>query len=114
MKRPTLKRRRDFERAYQHGRKVWNDALVAFVLPTPAEERSETFRYGLTATKKVGNAVQRNRMKRLLRESFRLSADRIRGGLDIVIVVRPPLLEMSCQEARDALLRALDRAKALR
>ena len=113
---PSLRCRWEFGRAYRHGKKVWNFAFVVYVLPTPQDVGTgpPTWRYGVTATKKVGKAVQRNRGKRLVRESLRLSANLIRDGQDIVVVVRRPALALKCPKAQRLLLDLLARGGALK
>lgn len=69
-------------------------------------------RLGLTVPRRVGNAVRRNRIKRLLREAFRLSQHELPGALDVVVVVRPheaaPLAEY--QQKLAVAFAALDEA----
>lgn len=61
----SLTRQRDFQKVYQQGRKIVGRTLVLYFLPAPDDARA------VVASRKVGNAVRRNRAKRLLREMLR-------------------------------------------
>jgi ribonuclease P protein component len=87
-----LKRRRDFLAA-SAGAKV---STAGFVLQERARGDGGPVRIGFTVSKKVGGAVERNRVRRRLREIVRLSAARnLNGGSDYVVVGRRAALEMS-------------------
>ena len=60
-------------------------------------------RFGITVSKKVGKSVQRNRVKRLVREAFRQLRPGIKAGYDIVVVGRAPACQLTCQQAQDGL-----------
>jgi ribonuclease P protein component len=82
---PRLKQRRDFQRAASRGQKVARPGLVLQALPQPGQ----ALRVGFTATKKLGNAVVRNRTKRRLREAARLLlGDGQVEGYDLVLIGR--------------------------
>lgn len=104
-----LKKRSEFQRAYQDGGKYWNRYFVVYVRPTGFEHS----RLGITVSKKVGNSVQRNRVKRLIRESFRHLCPHIQAAYDIVVVGRTTATRLKCQEAEDALCRLFRRASIL-
>lgn len=74
----------------------------------------ELVRVGITASRKVGNAVARNRARRLLRESARRVYDGIEGGWDIVLVARRALVDANVAQADTAVRSMLDRAGLLR
>jgi len=93
--RGRLSRSAEFERVYRHGRSTANRYLVLYSFPNAAATRP---RLGLSVSRKVGGAVQRNRLKRLLREAFASAADDLRGGQDIVVVARPPAGELAERE----------------
>jgi ribonuclease P protein component len=78
-----------FRRVYDGGRKFHATYFIAFVLPS-GEGRT---RLGITATRKIGNSVERNRARRLLREVFRKNRWLVPQGVDIVINVKRPLVE---------------------
>ncbi len=79
----SLKLNRDFRRVYR------SDSFVSGYTVVYAKKNRYTFnRLGLTVGKTVGKAVTRNRLKRLMRESYRLMEDNIRTGYDFIIVAR--------------------------
>lgn len=67
--------------------------MVVYAFERPAEDRGAPPRLGLAVSRAVGNAVERNRVKRVLREQFALVAERLRPGMDVVVIARPGLAE---------------------
>lgn len=80
-----LRRPAEFKRVYDGGSKAGDDRLLVFALPNGLG----VTRLGLSVSKKNGSAVKRNRIKRLLREAFRLSQHDLPPGLDLVLIPRP-------------------------
>ena len=86
-KQNRLLKRSDFLKCYGGGKRHYTSNFIVFVLPT----RAEAWRLGLAVSRKVGGAVQRNRIKRLLREFFRLHQKRIPPGFDLAVVPKKSL-----------------------
>lgn len=101
-----MQKRADFEKAYSEGAKVVSAAFAMFVRPNGLDHS----RIGVTATRKLGKHVTRNRARRLVREAFRMHQHDFPPGLDIVVVVRAPLLGLKPAELGPILLRAAERA----
>jgi ribonuclease P protein component len=80
-----LLRRADFLSKRERARKT---STTNFTIVC-SENRKSGPRIGIVASKKVGNAVARNRIKRLIREFFRLNRGRMRRPEDIIVIVRP-------------------------
>jgi ribonuclease P protein component len=90
-----LSRSAEFERVYRHGRSTANRYLVLYTFPNPSAARP---RLGLSVSRKVGGAVQRNHVKRLLREAFADVEQELESGQDIVVVARPDAGELADRE----------------
>ncbi len=80
----TLKSNPDFRRLYNRGISITNPALVVYY----SKNRAGICRIGITTSKKIGNAVERNRSKRVLVEAFRAVCPSIEPQYDIVLVAR--------------------------
>lgn len=80
----SLKLNKDFRRLYSRGKSFVSGYTVIYA----SKNRLGDSRLGLTVSKSIGKAVKRNRLKRLMRESYRLMEDRINPGFDIIIVAR--------------------------
>jgi ribonuclease P protein component len=84
-KEEKIRRRADFQRTFQKGAKRKTEHFRIYICPTPLPHS----RLGISVSKRVGGAVIRNRLKRLIREFFRLSKDLFPGSSDVVIVPQP-------------------------
>lgn len=82
-----LRRRPEFQHVYDQGHKAHGRYMTLFVLPNSLERT----RLGVSATRKIGGAVVRNRAKRRIRELFRTSA--LPTGMDMVVVVRRDVID---------------------
>lgn len=80
----SLKRTSEFKTVYTKGRSYAKGFVVMYVYRHGQPVR----RVGFTISKKIGNAVTRNRVKRLFREAYRLHQDRLQAGFDLVFVAR--------------------------
>ena len=102
--RMRLSRSADFDRVFRHGRSHASRELVLYVFPRGEADQP---RLGLSVSRKVGGAVQRNRVKRLLREAFALEGDRLPAGTDAVIVARHEANALAEREGLHGIRRAL-------
>jgi ribonuclease P protein component len=98
-----IRRRPEFERVYNEGTRISGRFMTVFLLAT---ERPGP-RFGVAATRKMGNAVERNRAKRLARELFR--RHKLTAGYDIVIVPRREMLDAPFASLEADYDRALER-----
>ena len=102
--RARLSRSGDFDRVFRQGRSHGGRELVLYVFPRGEEQPS---RLGLSVSRKVGGAVQRNRVKRLLREAFAREAEKLPPGTDAVLVARPDARALAEREGLEGIRRML-------
>lgn len=104
-KRGRLTRSADFDRVFRQGNSHGGREFVLYVFPRGEEALAP--RLGLSVSRKVGGAVQRNQVKRLLREAFALDGDRLPAGSDVVVVARSDARALAEREGLAGVRRAL-------
>ncbi len=106
----SLKKNYQFRFVYNKGKSIANRYLVMYVV----KNNLDINRIGYSVSKKVGNSVVRSRVTRLLRESYRLTEDRLSCGYDIVVIARSAMKEASFAEADGSLKHLLKKHKLLK
>jgi ribonuclease P protein component len=110
-RRARIKQGRDFLRVRQGGERAVKGCLIANWLRLPLEARS---RLGVVVSKKVGNAVVRSRVKRLLRESYRVHQHELAQPVDLVLVARPSIADRDFAGVERDLISTLRQAGLLK
>lgn len=105
-----LKRRNDFRRIFRIGTSTANRQFVVY--HCVRREQGPT-RIGISVSRKVGNAVVRNRIKRLIKEITRHWIDQLPEKTDIVLIVRKPAAQMDYHQMKSSLRHVFKRAKVL-
>ena len=99
-KEQRIKKNEEFSAVFNHGRSVANRQFVLYVLK---KEDQEQFRLGLSVSKRVGNAVVRNRIKRLIRTVFQETQHSLVPSYDYVVIARKPAASMDYKEFHSSL-----------
>jgi len=105
-----VRKRAEYLEIQGGGARVNGDCLVFIVM---RREREAPLRLGITASRKIGGAVQRSRARRLIREAFREVFRELPAGLDIVVIVRRPLGDRKLHSVREEWQKALPRIRRI-
>jgi ribonuclease P protein component len=112
-KRGRLSRSGDFDRVYREGRSHSNRFLVLYAFPRRGEDdRDDEIRLGVSVSRKLGGAVERNAVKRALREAFWSLGDSLPPDHDVVLVARPDAAGLVGREGTAGIAAALEELAA--
>ncbi|OAB40508.1 ribonuclease P protein component [Paenibacillus macquariensis subsp. defensor] len=106
-----LRNRADFSRVYRHGRSFANHQFVVYWF---RKKEVEQFRVGISVSKKVGNAVVRNRMRRMVKEIVRHHDVELIEHIDLVFIVRKGAITMPYKDMERSVLHVLRKASLLK
>ena len=109
-----IKRRTDFQRVYRVGRSYACRYFVMYVFKPQGDFKKLSGRVGFAAGKKLGCAVKRVRVKRLLRECYRLNQEGIAADVALLFVGRSAMLTAKCQEVEREFKKLAKRAGILK
>lgn len=105
-----LRKNNQFQVVFRKGKSKANRQFVVYYVSQP---HHKTFRFGLSVSKRVGNAVVRNRIKRRVREVMREFEPRLDAQKDYVIIARKPTADMSYKEMKKSLQHVLKLSRVL-
>ncbi|GEK31252.1 ribonuclease P protein component [Kurthia zopfii] len=98
----------DFQKVFKRGKSFANRQFIVYGL---LKEEQEQFRIGLSVSKKLGNAVVRNQIKRYIRQSFHELDSELKQNMDYVIIARKPAATMNFEDTKKSLEHVMKIAK---
>ena len=105
-----VKKDREFQQVFHKGKSTANRQFVIYKLNKEAQAH---FRVGISVSKKLGNAVTRNRLKRRIRHILMELDDQITQNADFIVIARSPIVQMSYQEMKSSMMHVLKLAALL-
>ena len=108
-KHQRIKKNKEFQRIFKKGKSFANRQSIVYILKSDQPE----FRLGLSVSKKVGNAVTRNRIKRFIRQAFLENHADLMQNADYVIIARQQAADLDYHESKKSLEHVLKIARAL-
>ena len=102
-----LVKKKDFNNVYRFGKSTANQHFVLYYMP---QKQIDRFRLGVSVSKKIGNAVVRNRMRRLIKEIVRLNGDGIKPQTDFILIARKPAVGLAYAEMEQSILHVMRKA----
>ena len=111
-KRYRLRNNQDFKNVYKNGKSYWNRNLVLYI----SKNDLGYMRVGFTVTKKIGNSVVRNKIRRRMKEIFRENFNRIKKdqGYDIILIPKKNVVDIEFKTLESAMIHILKISKVLK
>jgi ribonuclease P protein component len=110
MREKKLRKTKEYATVYRRGEKIYGKYVLLFFMPN----QQEISRFGVVTTKKVGNAVIRNKWRRRIKEIVREYGDDLQSGYDIIVLARPRIKESEFSSVKKDITRVLRKARLLR
>lgn len=111
MKIDKLRKNSEFRAVYRKGKSFSNNILVLYVFKN--YKNKDINRIGISVSKKVGGSVVRSRVKRLIRESYRLHCYKLKSGYDFIFIARTTIKGRSYIEVEKALMDLFNKFKLI-
>lgn len=111
IKKQRIKKNAEFQKIFKKGKSFANRQFVVYCL---IKEEEDYYRVGLSVSKKVGNAVVRNRIKRYIRQTFLEIHDQVYPNMDYIIIARNPAAKLDFHETKKSIEHVLKIAKVLK
>ena len=105
-----LRSNMEFKKAYSGGKSYWNRNLVLYVRKNDVGNT----RVGYSITKKIGNSVVRNKIRRRMKEIYRLKFDGIKAGYDLIIIPKKNVVDISYRDLESAMVHILKISNVLK
>ncbi|ERI04872.1 ribonuclease P protein component [Aneurinibacillus aneurinilyticus ATCC 12856] len=106
-----MRKNEEFQIVFKQGTSVANRQFVIYSLK---KEGQEDFRLGVSVSKKMGNAVTRNRLRRTIKEAIRLRANEIKQDLDFIVICRLPAVELEFHQFKESLYHCMRKAQVFK
>ncbi|SDJ55849.1 ribonuclease P protein component [Salimicrobium halophilum] len=105
-----IKKNKEFQNVFKNGKSFANRQLVLYYL----QKDQPHFRIGLSVSKRIGNAVMRNQVKRYLRQAFHELEEDVKADYDLVVIARKPVNTMDYHEIKKSLQHVLKRSGVMK
>lgn len=110
MKKYKLRKNNEFRTVYRRGKSISNELLVLYLY---RNGKNNFNRFGVSVSKKVGKSVIRNRVRRLIKESYRLNSQGLKQGYDLVVIARTNSKGKNYKQIESSLMNLFKRAGIL-
>lgn len=109
-KKYRLKKNMEFKKVYNVGKNHWNRNFVLYVKKNNLDET----RVGFTVTKKHGNAVVRNKIRRQMKEAYRLNFNNVKNGYDLVFIPKRNITNINYKEIEGSMIHIMKIARVFK
>ncbi|KIL49198.1 ribonuclease P protein component [Jeotgalibacillus soli] len=109
-KEQRIKKNPEFQQVFRHGTSMANRQFVLYRLK---KEKQSAFRLGLSVSKKIGNAVVRNQVKRYIRQAFLELTPHLKQDFDYIVIARKPAADIDFFQTKSSLVHVMGKSKVL-